>query len=169
MKAGAVTTAIYTSPHATPELDPEPALLALINSAAATIEASIYALTLTAVRDALIAAHIRGVTVQIAADATEAASTSSLIPSLVAAGLDVHVWGSKYVECHAKSIVVDGKACANGSYNWTNAAEKTNYEVFEVKTGVEVTRGGMAGVYTAQIQDAYSKGKPVAISTGGTP
>jgi len=158
MKTGALNTALYASPHATTDLDPEPALLALINGAKVSILASIYSLTLGSVADALVAAAARGVQVRIVADATEAAEPTSLVPSLAQQGLDVHLWGAEYRECHAKVGIFDGKSVALGSYNWSNEAELDNVEVFVVFTGVEVARGGMIPTLTAQIEAAYAAG-----------
>lgn len=165
MKVGSLTTALYTSPHATADLDPEPALLALINGAKISIYASIYSLTLASARDALIAAARRGVTLTIVADASEAATSTSLVPQLVAAGLNVRVWGSEWRLCHAKLGVFDGKTVCLGSWNWTNAAEVDNVEIFTVHTGVAVTRGvdgnpSTAATCTSLIETAWNAGRP---------
>ena len=169
VKVGACNLALYESPHPDPSLDPDPALIALINSAKSTLFCSIYSLTAPAIRDAITAAAKRGVTVTVVADAGEAATSSSLVPSLVAANIPVRVWGDSWRLCHLKAAVADGQAVALGSLNWTIAAERSNVECLLIFTGVEVGRGGLAASITAQINTAYQAGKPIAISTGGTP
>jgi len=158
MKVGAVNTQLFTTPHASSSLDPEPALLELIADAKSTIELGIYSITLPAVAAALIAAHGRGVTITVAADATEATEPSSQIPAIANAGISVHLWGSEFHLAHFKVIVVDGKAAAFGSYNYSSEAELDDYEILAVFTGVEVTRGGMAAALSQLISSCYAAG-----------
>lgn len=164
MKVGSINCAFYTSPHATIDLDPEPALLELIDNAKATIDVGIYSLTLTKVAQALIAARTRGVVVRVLADATEAKGATSQIPALIAAGVDVRVWGGNYRLAHFKVIVVDGHSVALGSYNFSGLAENDDYEVMLTATGIQVSRI-LAPQLTALIESAYATGNTI---TGGT-
>lgn len=166
MRVGACNLQLYQSPHPSGD-DPEPALIALIDSAKSSLFCSIYSLTAPAIRDAINAAAKRGVTVSAVCDESEATSAASLVPTLT--GMPVRLWGSTWRLCHLKAAVVDGKSVALGSFNWTTAAEKDNVECLLIFTGVEVTRGGLAGAITSQIAAAYNAGKPYTPSTGGTP
>jgi len=164
VKVGAVNCALYQSPHPAGD-DPEPALVALINAAKSTLSLSIYSLTAPAIRDAINAAAVRGVTVTCVADEAEAAQPSSLVATLT--GFPVRLWGDRWRLCHLQASVVDGKAVALGSFNYTTAAEKSNVECLLIFSGVEVGRGGLAGAITSQINAAFQAGKP--LTTGGTP
>lgn len=144
-----------------PTLDPEPALLAVLNHAKKSIYALVFSMSLTDVRDAIIAAHKRGVEVHIVSDATMAKSTTSAIPALVAAGIDVRLWGGNYREAHDKVALIDGDLLITGSYNWTTLAEKSNIENMFVLTGSRITRLA-APPYMAVWQAAYAAGKPLS-------
>lgn len=160
MKLGAVNLDYYESPHPAGD-DPQPALITLIDAARSTLFCSIYSLTAPTIAQAIIAAAKRGVTVTAVADATETEQASSLVGSLVTAGIPVRVWGDGWRLCHLKAAVADGKTVALGSFNWTTAAEKNNVECLLIFTGVEVTRGGLAARVTAQITAAYNAGRPL--------
>lgn len=140
-----------------PTLDPEPALLAAINHARKSIYALIFSISLPDVRDALIAAHQRGVDVHIVSDATMAKSVTSAIPALKAAGIDVRLWGGNYKEAHDKVALIDGDMLITGSYNWTSLAEKSNIENMFILTGSRVSRL-VAPPYMSVWTAAYSQG-----------
>lgn len=160
LSVGRVTGAVYVSPHPSADLDPKPALLALINGAKQSIHFAIYSLTLDAVRDALIAAHQRGVTIRGIADATTVSGPTNDVAALAQAGIDVRVWGSHYHLMHDKVIVVDGSKVGLGSYNWTTQAESSNVEVFFVCSGANVAKV-LAPTLVTQIENAYAQGGPV--------
>lgn len=168
MKVGPLDTQLYQSPHPSGD-DPEPALLALINSARSTLFCSIYSLTNPQVAAALVAAAKRGVTVTVVADTDETEQAASLVGTLVTAGIPVRTWGDAWKLCHLKAAVADGKTVALGSYNWTTQAEKSNVECLLIFAGVQVTRGGLAAAITGQITAAYNAGTPLTQPTGGTP
>jgi phosphatidylserine/phosphatidylglycerophosphate/cardiolipin synthase-like enzyme len=163
LAAGAINTAVYTSPHPDPSLDPEPAIIAAIAKAKKSILMSAYGFTLADVATELKAAVARGVTFRGVADRTEYGISNSQWPGLVAAGFDILVWGSEYDYAHEKLIVIDHEAASptviNGSYNFTSSAEKGNRELCEIKTGVQVGRI-MAPTYAAQILATYAIAKP---------
>lgn len=154
-----VNLAVFTSPHATPDLDPLPALIAAINNARATIFFAIYSLTEPSVANALIAAKTRGVVVKGVMDRGQAAGTHSVLHLLVAAGVDVRLWGSQYHLMHEKVAVIDGATryatIVSGSYNWTASAQKSNKEVMTIVSGLQVSRIA-APAWTAQIETTYS-------------
>lgn len=154
LSVGRSTVDVYTSPHATPDLDPEPALVTLINSAKTSVLVAAYSFTLPTVAQALIAKHQAGVQVRMLADAGEWATSTSQFPAMWLAGLDIRTWGSKYVLMHEKSVIVDGRRVAWGSYNFSTSAEKTNVEVMTITTSTR-----LAQVLTAQIEAAYAAGK----------
>jgi phosphatidylserine/phosphatidylglycerophosphate/cardiolipin synthase-like enzyme len=159
VKVGALNTALYSTPRATAADDPEAALVKLIDGARATLLIGIYSVTLAAVADAVIAAAARGVSVTVATDATEAVEVSSQIKTIAAAGIPVHIWGSEYHLAHFKVAVADGKTVAVGSFNFSTEAEDSDYEIFAVFTGVQVTRGAAAFVSNL-ITACFTAGTP---------
>lgn len=144
-----------------PALDPEPALVKTIKAAKTTIIALVFSISLPDVRDALIAQHQAGLTVRIVTDARMAKGTTSAVPALVAAGIDVHVWGGNYREAHDKVALIDGRILVTGSYNWTTLAEKSNIENMFVLSGKRIASKA-APAYLQQWQAAYNAGKPPA-------
>jgi phosphatidylserine/phosphatidylglycerophosphate/cardiolipin synthase-like enzyme len=164
LEVGAVGLEVYSTPHTDangapdPALDPEPAAVALIDSAKVSLLVNAYSLTLLSVATAIIGRHQAGVPTRVVMDATEYAAPTSRGPSLLAAGVDLRVWGSEYELAHEKVIVVDGAAVWSGSWNFSTSAETVNREVATVVTGVKV-RTRLAPLLTAQIQATYAAGR----------
>jgi phosphatidylserine/phosphatidylglycerophosphate/cardiolipin synthase-like enzyme len=161
LAVGSVNAFVYTSPHASADLDPAPALIAALNAAKKTIFFATYSFTYAPFADALIAAHARGVQVRGVADASEAGQVNGQVPRLVAAGIDVKRWGSTFRLMHEKAFVVDGNSVGLGSYNWTTQAEKSNVEILLIAKGAQVARV-LAPTMTAQIQASYDAGATLA-------
>ncbi len=160
LAVGTINASVYTSPHATTDLDPEAALLAAIGAAKKSLYVAVYSFTLVAVADAIIAAHTRGVTVVMVADASEAGVLNGQVPRVVAAGVAVNRWGSTFRLMHEKAFVADGTTVGLGSYNWTTQAEKENTEIFLVAKGIQVGRV-LGPTMQAQIQAAHDAGTPI--------
>lgn len=111
---------------------PERLLLRVIDSARSTLHVQAYVFTSKPVANALVAAHRRGVRVEVLADAKmNARESGNAIPLLLAAGVPV-AYETAYAAAHNKLIVADadGPACAvlTGSYNFTWSAEHRNAE-----------------------------------------
>ena len=91
-----------------------------------------YAFTRTRIAAALIAAHRRGVRVEVKMDANQAefAGAQKLIESLRSAGIPVtliHTAG-EYSAMHNKFMVFDMRWVVAGSYNFTTVAQVSNWE-----------------------------------------
>lgn len=156
---GYIHSAVYTSPHATPDLDPEPALLSAINSAKHSIEFAIYSFTLPAVAAAMVSAVKRGVTVRgiVDHDSLTGGGQGYVIAN---GGADVKVWGGSYRLMHDKVLIVDGCTVALGSYNWSTQAETENIEVLLLATGAVVERH-LAPALQAAIEAGYAAAVPL--------
>ncbi len=130
----------------------ELALLGLINSAESTIDAAIYGFSRVSIRDALIAAHQRGVEVRIAADYSEyhgsrswpfdnhshnflaafaerdinGSRTPQFFHDLETAGITIYP--SNYVSYlqHNKFLIIDGATVWTGSTNLTDTGFSIN-------------------------------------------
>lgn len=165
LPVGRINVDVFTSPHASPDMDPMPAVVAAIDSATSTIHFAIYSLTSDPIAQAILAAHLRGVTIVGVADAVEERVSTSKVRMLVQAGIDIRMWGSAYRLMHDKVLVVDGvtpKAMVGvGSFNWTTQAEKSNVEALLIARGVQASRI-LAPVLIAQIVAAHDAGTPLA-------
>lgn len=167
LAAGSVNLQVFTSPHASAALDPEPALVALIHSAKVALYFSAYSFTLPDVAAAIVAAHQRGVTVTGVLDTSELAGAGNQAHVLLAGGVtNVRQWGGQYNLAHEKVVVVDPDSTNSncgvglGSYNWSTSAEKSNKEVFVIISGIQVSR--VAGpTFRDQILATYAAGRPI--------
>lgn len=98
-----------------------------IGEAKEAIYVRAYGFTDRAIGAALIAAHKRGVAVEIVADRSDRTATNSQSDECAAAGITV-LYDDKHPISHAKVIVIDRRRCLLGSYNFTEQAKK-NAEV----------------------------------------
>lgn len=115
-----------------PADDPEALLLGVIGAARESVHVQAYVFTSRAIANALIAAHRRGVRVEVLADAEMNRRTKgNAIPALVDAGVPV-AFETRYAAAHNKVMIVDprGAGCAvvTGSYNFTWSAQNRNAE-----------------------------------------
>lgn len=104
----------------------EDQILYWIDRANSSIEILIYSFTLDSVGDALVEAHGRGVEVQVVFEVSQI-SQSSEYKKLKDAGIEVRN-DTNSGDMHDKVMIVDGVIVLTGSFNYSNAAEKTNNE-----------------------------------------
>ena len=113
--------------------DPEAALIAAIAEARERILVQAYVFTSKPIARALIAAHKRGLRVEVLLDAEmNRPSSLSVLPQLMEAGIPVAV-ETRYNIAHNKVIIFDPAsaahgAVATGSYNFTRSARVANAE-----------------------------------------
>ncbi len=122
-----VTNAGTTKVFFTPSSDCEDNIIRYIDSATESVDVAVYAINNDAIVDALIRAHMRGVSVRILTDRTQAAQKSSLVPVLEAFGIPLRRHKHYRIQ-HDKFAVFDKKRASTGSYNWTNSASRKNAE-----------------------------------------
>ena len=105
-------------------------LLSLINEAEKSIRVAMFTWTHPALTDAIIAAHKRGVMVEVALDHGQGVGVSEAsAKKLLEAGVPVRMSrGSELL--HHKCAYIDGKILINGSANWTRAAFSKNDDCF---------------------------------------
>jgi phosphatidylserine/phosphatidylglycerophosphate/cardiolipin synthase-like enzyme len=117
-----VTDATYFAPYD----DVGAVLLGLVNDARQAVHIDIYGLSWPPLMDALIAAHQRGVTVNVVADHSQAedAAERAQLQRLVDAGISVLVGtSSRGAIDHSKYIVVDQNLVGFGSFNFSASAQ----------------------------------------------
>jgi len=115
-----------------PADDPEASLLRLIGAARETLHMQAYVFTSRPIADALVAAHRRGVRVEVLADEQmNRRGRGNALPRLLDAGVPV-AFETRYAAAHNKVLIADaggpGCAVATGSYNFTWSAKRRNAE-----------------------------------------
>lgn len=115
-----------------PNEDVQSEIVRTLNNAQAQILVQAYLLTDDKITHALIAAHQRGVHVQVLLDAERSTQSSgSDAVALVTAGIPVRL-ETQYENAHNKVIIVDpgltSEVLLTGSYNFTYTAAKKNAE-----------------------------------------
>lgn len=115
-----------------PRDDPQALLVRVIGMATRSIHVQAYVFTSQPIADALIAAHRRGVKVEVLADAgMNRRGTGKALPKLLEAGVPL-AFETRYAAAHNKVVIVDaqGPGCAvvTGSYNFTWSARNRNAE-----------------------------------------
>ena len=115
-----------------PRDNTEKVLIELIRSARKSLKVHAYVFTSRQIADAVVAAHRRGVKVEVLADAKmNRREKGNAIPRLLAGGVPV-AFETRYNAAHNKVLVVDaeGPKCAvlTGSYNFTWSADNRNAE-----------------------------------------
>lgn len=111
--------------HFAPYDDPASVIVALAESATASIHIDIYGFTYGPLMDALIASHQGGVTINIVADHTQAEGLAEKpqLQRLVDAGIDVLIGtSSRGAIDHSKYLVVDREVVGFGSFNFSDSA-----------------------------------------------
>lgn len=116
----------------TPWDDAEGALLREIGDARQSIRVQAFLLTSRNIARALIAAHERGIRVNVLADREMVAKgENSRIPDLHASGIDVRL-ETRYASAHNKILLIDVEGnqpvVITGSYNFTFSAQARNAE-----------------------------------------
>jgi phosphatidylserine/phosphatidylglycerophosphate/cardiolipin synthase-like enzyme len=102
-------------------------LVKLLDGAREEILVQTYSFTAKPLKDALIRAKARGVSVSVIADHGQQTAPYSRIPELGKAGIPV-TYDHTVAIAHNKIMIIDNKTVATGSYNFTNAAEHKNAE-----------------------------------------
>ncbi len=117
----------YTDVHFSPGEDCLDALLGLVKATNSTLDICVFTISDNQLRDALLAAHRRGVNVRIITDNDKTEDLGSDIDFLNDAGIDVREDNTRH-HMHHKFAIADNKRLATGSFNWTRSASKFNHE-----------------------------------------
>ena len=114
-------------------------LLKEVESTTSTLELAIYDITSFDTVQALLKAKQRGVKVRIIADSKQAKMKSSQITYLIHQGIPVKVLGGKEKgSMNHRFAILDGLKVITGSYDWSGALERWNYENILIVTDSEV-------------------------------
>jgi len=122
--ASAETEAIFS-----PERSIKEILLKEVESTTSTIDLAVREITFPEMANALLKAKGRGVKVRVIADSKQAKMKSSQITTLIHQGIPVKVLrGKDYGVMNHRFVILDGKKVVTGSFDWSEASEKWNYE-----------------------------------------
>lgn len=99
----------------------------LISSARQRIAVCVFTISDDRLTDALLAAHARGIAIQVFSDNDKRFDEGSDIARLHAAGVPVRLDDTPF-HMHHKFALFDGRVLANGSFNWTRSATAQNEE-----------------------------------------
>ena len=112
-----------------PDQSIQEALFNEIGSAQSTIDLAIHEITSRSLAQGLLKAKERGVKIRIIADSKQAKLKTSKITFLINEGISVKVLrGKDHGVMNYRFAIFDGKKVMTGSFNWSEASEKWNYE-----------------------------------------
>ncbi|QEF98214.1 Phospholipase D precursor [Stieleria maiorica] len=103
----------------------------LFTSSRKSVDVCVFTITDDRIKDAILAAHRRGVTIRIISDNDKSNDLGSDIDQLARLGVPVRVDRSEY-HMHHKFAIFDRSQLLTGSYNWTRSAARYNEENFIV-------------------------------------
>lgn len=104
-------------------------LLAAIRGASESVDVAVYHITSFELADALVAAQGRGVRVRVLTDREKLRAGGGAYRILERHRVSLRGLGAADESLmHHKFVVFDNKLLATGSYNWTQTAERANYE-----------------------------------------
>jgi phosphatidylserine/phosphatidylglycerophosphate/cardiolipin synthase-like enzyme len=113
-------------------------ILKEVESTTATLELAIHDINLPDMANALLKAKQRGVRVRVIADSKQAKMKSSQITYLIHQGIMVKTLkGKEKGVMNHRFAILDGKRVVTGSYDWTEASGKWNYENIVILTDGE--------------------------------
>ena len=112
-----------------PEVSIKESILKEMESTTSTLDLAIREITSLDMAQALVKAKQRGVKVRVIADSKQANMKTSKITYLIQQGIPVKVLGGKEkgVMNH-RFAILDGKRVLTGSFDWSEASLKWNYE-----------------------------------------
>jgi phosphatidylserine/phosphatidylglycerophosphate/cardiolipin synthase-like enzyme len=105
----------------------EAAIIRGLDDARQSVLAQAYSFTSAPIAKALVAAHRRGVQVEVILDKSQRTERYSGADFLVNSGVATHI-DSAHAIAHNKVMVIDGRVVLTGSFNFTRGAEERNAE-----------------------------------------
>ena len=122
-----------------PERSIKEVLLKEVESTTSTIDLAVREITFPEMAQALLKAKERGVKVRVIADSKQAKMKSSQITTLIHQGIPVKVLrGKDYGVMNHRFAILDSKKVVTGSFDWSEASEKWNYENIVIVRDSEV-------------------------------
>lgn len=163
LAAISVSSPVPLLPSATSEVGFSPdgnsleLIVGAIGEAKESIAVAAYSFTSKPISIALLAAHKRGVKVQVVADKKSNGGKYSATTFLANQGLPVRL-NSNYAIFHHKFMVIDSKTVQTGSFNYSAAAANKNAENVLVLRGVPA----IAATYATEWKRLWDEADPLA-------
>jgi phosphatidylserine/phosphatidylglycerophosphate/cardiolipin synthase-like enzyme len=163
MLAAGIATAATLPPGAdysvgfSPDGSAQQVIMSGIESAQSSILVAAYSFTSKQISTALLAAQRRGVKVQVVADEKSNGRSYSAVRFLANNGVPVRLNG-RYAIMHNKFMVIDGQTVETGSFNFTQAATKSNAENALVLRGAPA----LAAKYTTEWKRLWDEAEPLS-------
>jgi phosphatidylserine/phosphatidylglycerophosphate/cardiolipin synthase-like enzyme len=118
-----------------------------------------YGFTSQPIATALIDSAKRGVKVSVILDRSNLTAVGSMLPLLAKAPITVRI-DSNHAIAHNKIILIDGVTLLTGSFNYTNAAERSNAENLYVRRHCPVIDRYLANWHLHEAHSPQSKDVP---------
>ena len=134
---------------------------AMINAADYSVDACLYSFSVTNVRDALIAAHNRGVLVRLMIEADNAHTAADACAAAGIPYIDSQYGGNHgsddgYGIMHNKFVVIDGRdADRYNDWVWTGSANMSIAGNDDVNNGLQIQDYGLAQCYTLEFNEMW--------------
>lgn len=103
------------------------AVVAELDAANTSILVQAYSFTSAPIAKALVAAHKRGVQIEVILDKSQRTEKYTSADFVAHAGVPTYI-DDRHAIAHNKVMVIDGQTVITGSFNFTNAAEERNAE-----------------------------------------
>ncbi len=103
------------------------AIVKELDGAKTSILMQAYSFTSAPIAKALVAAHQKGVKVEVILDKSHLTGEYTNAPFLAKAGIPIKI-DSAHAIAHNKVMIIDGETVITGSFNFTRAAEEKNAE-----------------------------------------
>lgn len=164
--AGGASIQVRFSPPPLPQVEAlrggaDAELARAIGQAESEVAAALYDLNLWSVRDALIAAHQRGLDVRLVMESDQA--DRSEVIDLIEADIPIHFDERPHL-MHHKFIVIDGRWVWTGSMNWTlNGVYRNNNDLLIIDST------DMAENYLREFEEMYQEDRFSELSRPDTP
>jgi phosphatidylserine/phosphatidylglycerophosphate/cardiolipin synthase-like enzyme len=130
-----------------------------IGLAQKTILVQAYSFTSEKIVAALIDAHKRGVNVRIILDKSDVNGVGSKAKEVADAGIEVMI-DHKHAIAHNKIMIIDDKVVTTGSFNFTDAAENSNAENYDILDAPDDPSFDLPATFTANWNLHYAHSVP---------
>ncbi|MEW6009603.1 MAG: phospholipase D-like domain-containing protein [Candidatus Omnitrophota bacterium] len=124
-------TTLYDRPQVyfSPEGKIKSHIISAINNSRVSIDVAMFDFTSQDIKVALEKARNRGIVIRLIADSRQYKGPHSVVQSLIDSGFNIKiVKGEGRGIMHNKFAIFDKVLLFTGSYNWTDSAERYNYE-----------------------------------------